>query len=356
MLATTLQYIMAGHDLDRQQARDLLQSFLAGQVDEAPMAALLVALAMKGETVEEVVGFAQAMRAAAQPFRLMEKDGHHAAGHSAADETFLVDTCGTGGDASGTFNISTAAAIVAAGAGLRVAKHGNRSISSHCGSADVMEALGVNLSLPLESLRQCLDQVGMVFLFAPHLHLAMRYVQPVRRQLRVRTVFNLLGPLTNPAQARAQVVGVYSPALTQTLAQALGELGVERAFVVHGEDGLDEITTTGDTLVAELRQGKVTSYKLDARQYGIPRAQASDLAGGNAQENAKAMVEVLEGKPGSKLDIVLLNSAAVLVAGGRAPGLQEGLQLARASIESGQARQKLRQLAEFTQQARVNSL
>ncbi len=352
MLSTTLQHVMSGRDLNRQQARDLLQSILNGQVDEAPMAALLIAMAIKGETVEEVVGFAQAMRAAAQPFQLVENNSD---GGYAAAAGLLVDTCGTGGDASGTFNISTAAAIVAAGAGLHVAKHGNRSISSRCGSADVMEALGVNLTLPIASLRQCLRQVGMVFLFAPHMHLAMRYVQPVRRQLRVRTIFNLLGPLTNPAQARAQVVGVFSPALTQTLAQVLGELGVERAFVVHGEDGLDEITTTGETLVAELHQGKVSSYKLDARQFGIERAQACDLAGGSAQENAQAILEILDGKPGPKLDIVLLNSAAVLVAGGRASGLKEGLRQARASVESGQARNKLRQLVEFTKQAAVSS-
>ncbi len=354
MLAATLQHVMSGRNLSREKARELLQGILSGQVDEALMAALLVALAMKGESVDEVVGFAEAMRAAAQPFPHPALDGH-AAGSAAPAlavpaNLMLVDTCGTGGDASGTFNISTAAALVAAGAGLPVAKHGNRSISSRCGSADVMEALGVNLALPVERLGDCLRQVGMVFLFAPHLHLAMRYVQPVRRQLRVRTIFNLLGPLTNPARAQAQVVGVFSPALTETLARALGELGVQRAFVVHGDDGLDEFTTTGETLVSELNQGRVASYKFDPRRLGLPRVEPAALAGGGAPENAKAILEVLDGNPGPKLDIVLLNAAAVLAAGGLAASLEEGLQRARASVAGGQARRKLRQLVDFTRQ------
>lgn len=344
MHAKLLQQIMSGRSLSRIEARELLETILAGRMDEALMAALLVALAMKGETVEEIVGFAEAMRAAAQPLPL---DG--------ATRALLVDTCGTGGDDSGSFNISTAAAFVAAGAGLRVAKHGNRSISSRCGSADVIEALGVNLNLSPEKLALCVREVGITFLFAPHLHMAMRYVQPVRKQLQVRTIFNLLGPLTNPARAGAQVVGVFSAALTHTLAGVLGELGVGRAFVVHGADGLDEFSTTGETLVAELNDGKVRNYRLDARELGLPRARLDELAGGDAYENADHVIEVLQGRPGPKLDIVLLNAAAALVAGGRAEDLPAGLLLAREAAQSGAAYEKMQHLVEFTQTAAAAS-
>src|SRR5512135_1621094 len=254
-----------------------MAEILSGGCTDAQIAALLVALHMKGETVEEIVGFAEAIRAAATPLELAQDSALDVSG---TERDALVDTCGTGGDVSGTFNISTATALVVAGAGVRVAKHGNRSVSSKCGSADVMEALGININLPPARVAASLDQVGIAFLFAPAMHSAMKYVQPARRELRLRTVFNLLGPLTNPARASAQVVGVYSDDLVGKLALALSMLGLRRALVVHGHDGLDEITITGPTRVAEVREGQVRSYEVSPEQFGIPRASLEDISGG----------------------------------------------------------------------------
>ena len=247
----------------------VMAEVLTGKCTDAQIAALLVALHMKGETVEEIVGFAEAIRAAATPLGLRPD---HAVDVSGTERDALVDTCGTGGDASGTFNISTATALVVAGAGVRVAKHGNRSVTSKCGSADVMEALGVNINLPPARIAACLEEVGIAFLFAPAMHSAMKYVQPARRELRLRTVFNLLGPLTNPAHASAQVVGVYSAALVEKLAEALSMLGLHRALVVHGLDGLDEITITGPTRIAEVRDGTVRTYEVTPEEFGMNRA------------------------------------------------------------------------------------
>ncbi len=258
-----------GSSLTREEARQVMSQILRGEATDAQIAALLVALHMKGETVEEIVGFAQAIRDAAVP--LQTEDGE-ALDLSGTERDALVDTCGTGGDTSGTFNISTATALTIAGAGVRVAKHGNRSISSKCGSADVMEALGVNINLPPDRLAACLRETGIAFLFAPAMHSAMKYVQPARRELRLRTVFNLLGPLTNPARASAQVVGVYSAELVEKLAEALSELGVRRALVVHGRDGLDEITITGPSKVAEVRNGNVRVYEVEPEDFGLQRA------------------------------------------------------------------------------------
>jgi anthranilate phosphoribosyltransferase len=260
-MITDALHRIANHrqSLSREEARAVMANVLSGACSDIQIAALLVALHMKGETVEEIVGFAEAIRAAATPLHLHQNSTVDVSG---TERDALVDTCGTGGDASGTFNISTATALVVAGAGVRVAKHGNRSISSHCGSADVMEALGVNISLPPARIAACLEEVGIAFLFAPAMHSAMKYVQPARRELRLRTVFNLLGPLTNPARASAQVVGVYSAALVDKLAEALSMLGLHRAMVVHGTDGLDEITVTGPTRVAEVREGTVRTYEV----------------------------------------------------------------------------------------------
>ena len=260
----------------------------------------------------------------------------------------LVDTCGTGGDATGTFNISTATAFVVAGAGVRVAKHGNRSLSSKCGSADVMEALGVKISLPTAVLAACLEEVGMVFLFAPAMHSAMKYVQPARRELRLRTVFNLLGPLTNPARASAQVVGVYSLDLVEKLAEALSMLGLHRALVVHGLDGLDEITITGPTRIAEVRDGKVRTYEVTPEEFGMKRARLEDISGGDAAGQRAMIREILAGKKSPRRDVVLLNAAAALVAAGRADHLGDALPLAAQSIDSGAAAAKLKALVEFT--------
>ena len=318
---------------------------LSGQCSDPQIAALLVALQMKGETVEEIVGFAEAIRAAAVPLDLHATSVLDASG---TERDALVDTCGTGGDASGTFNISTATAFVVAGAGVRVAKHGNRSMTSKCGSADVMEALGVNINLPTNQLATCLAQVGIAFLFAPALHSAMKHVQSTRRALQLRTVFNLLGPLTNPARATCQVVGVYSAELVEKLAEALSMLGLHRALVVHGSDGLDEITITGPTRIGEVRSGQVHTYEVTPEEFCLPRASLEAIAGGDAATNAHLIREVLAGKKSPRRDIVLLNAAAALVAAGKSDHLRDAVPQASQAIDSGAAASKLEALIAFT--------
>jgi anthranilate phosphoribosyltransferase len=351
---------LANHSrsLNRVEARDVMAEVLAGKCTDAQIAALLIALRMKGETVEEIVGFAEAIRAAAAPLAI---DPSHEAmavsgtgrdalspesAGSASDS--LIDTSGTGGDASGTFNISTATALVTAGAGVRVAKHGNRSISSKCGSADVVEALGVNIQLSPERAAQCLREVGICFLYAPNLHPAMKQVQCVRRELRMRTMFNLLGPLTNPARASGQVVGVYSLELVEKLAEALSMLGLRRALVVHGLDGLDEITITGPTRIAEAREGSVRSYEVEPEEFGMTRARLQEISGGDAAENAEIIRAVLRGEKSPRRDVVLLNAAAALVAAGKAEHIAGAVPLAAKSIDSGSAERKLQALVAFS--------
>jgi anthranilate phosphoribosyltransferase len=346
-----------GQSLDRAAARAVMSEVLAGKCTDAQIAALLVALRMKGETVEEIVGFAEAIRAAAAPLPIERVNvtgalavtgtGRDALGGEPPVESSLVDTSGTGGDASGTFNISTATALVTAGAGVRVAKHGNRSISSKCGSADVVEALGVNIQLSPERAAQCLREVGICFLYAPNLHPAMRQVQGVRRELRMRTMFNLLGPLTNPARASGQVVGVYSLDLVEKLAEALSMLGLHRALVVHGLDGLDEITITGPTRVAEARDGSVRSYEVEPEEFGMARATLQDISGGDATQNAAIIRAILAGEKSPRRDVVVLNAAAALVAAGRADHMAAAIPLAEESIDSGEAAKKLERLVEF---------
>jgi anthranilate phosphoribosyltransferase len=348
MITDALHKIVAHRaNLTRDEARDVMGSILRGEATDSQIGAFLVSLSMKGETVDEIVGFAQAIRAAAIPLPL-HKD--HALDVSGTERDALVDTCGTGGDASGTFNVSTATALVVAGAGVRVAKHGNRSVTSQCGSADVVEALGVKLSLPVEQVAACLEQVGIAFLFAPAMHSAMKHVQPVRRELRLRTVFNLLGPLTNPANASAQVVGVYSESLVEKLAEALCQLGLERALVVHGEDGLDEITISGKTKVAEVRDGKVRSYEVTPEEFELQRAPLSSISGGDATTNAAIIREILDGVRSPRRDIILLNAAAALVASGKANSIAEGVPLASESLDSRAALKKLEALIAFTNQ------
>ncbi len=344
--------------LDRSEAREVMSEVLTGKCTDAQIAALLIALRMKGETVEEIVGFAEAIRAAAAPLPTERASaaeaiavtgtGRDALLEEVPGQNSLVDTSGTGGDASGTFNISTATALVTAGAGIRVAKHGNRSISSKCGSADVVEALGVNIQLSPERAAQCLREVGICFLYAPNLHPAMKQVQGVRRELRMRTMFNLLGPLTNPARASGQVVGVYSIDLVEKLAEALSTLGLHRALVVHGHDGLDEITITGTTRVAEARDGSVRSYEVEPEEFGMTRATLREISGGDAIENATIIRAVLNGEKSPRRDVVLLNAAAALVAAGRADHIADALPLAINSIDSGAAAGKLTALAAFT--------
>jgi len=346
-MITEVLHRIANHcqSLSRDEARAVMSEVLTGQCTDAQIAALLVALHMKGETVEEIVGFAEAIRSAAAPLNVA---GNATIDVSGTERDALVDTCGTGGDASGTFNISTATALVAAGAGVRVAKHGNRSVTSKCGSADVMEALGVNITLPPARVAECLKEVGIAFLFAPAMHSAMKYVQPARRELRLRTVFNLLGPLTNPAHASAQVVGVYSDDLVEKLAEALSMLGLRRALVVHGSDGLDEITITGPTRIAEVRDGQVRTYEVTPEEFGFPRAPIDAISGGDAAGNAAIIREVLGGKKSARRDVVVLNAAAALVASGRADHLGEATSTAAQSIDSGAAGAKLEALVRFT--------
>ena len=351
-----------GQSLARAEAREVMAEVLAGNCTDAQIAALLTALRMKGETVDEIVGFAEAIRAAATPLPIsfagtgaatssaldLSGTGRDALAESSPVDSSLVDTSGTGGDACGTFNISTATAFVTAGAGVHVAKHGNRSISSKCGSADVMEALGVNIQLTPHRAAQCLREVGICFLYAPDLHSSMKQVQKVRRELRLRTMFNLLGPLTNPAHASGQVVGVYALDMVEKLAEALSMLGLHRALVVHGLDGLDEITITGPTRIAEARDGIIRTYEVDPEEFGMKRATLADISGGDATENAAIVREVLGGKKSPRRDVVLLNSAAALVAAGRADHLVGGIPLAVRSIDSGAAAGKLEALACFT--------
>src|ERR1700726_1659097 len=276
-----------GQSLARAEACEVMAEVLAGNCTDAQISALLLALHMKGETVEEIVGFAEAIRAAAMPLPISSAGASESSALdlSGTGRDALVDTCGTGGDASGTFNISTASAFVTAGAGVRVAKHGNRRLTSKCGSADVMEALGVNIQLSAERAAQCLREIGICFLYAPDLHSSMKQVQKVRRELRLRTMFNLLGPLTNPARASGQIVGVYALDIVEKLAEALSMLGLRRALVVHGLDGLDEITITGPTRVAEAREGTVRTFEVDPEEFGMELATLDDITGGDAAEN-----------------------------------------------------------------------
>jgi len=337
-----------GQSLSREEARAVMAEILTGQCTDAQIGALLVALHMKGETVEEIVGFAEAIRGEAAQMQLHANQVLDASG---TGRDALVDTCGTGGDTSGTFNISTATAFVAAGAGVRVAKHGNRSVTSKCGSADVMEALGVKIDLPAARIAACLEEAGIAFLFAPALHSAMKYVQPARRELRLRTVFNLLGPLTNPAHATCQVVGVYAADLVEKLAEALSMLGLRRALVVHGSDGLDEITISGPTRIGEVREGRVYSYEVTPEEFGLKRAGLDDIAGGDAAMNARLIRAVLEGEKSPRRDVVLLNAVAALVAAGKADHLRDAMPLAVRAIDSGEAAGKLEALVRFTNAA-----
>lgn len=332
-------------DLASEEAESVLEQIMTGQCTEAQIASLLTALRMKGETVNELTGFARVMRRKAAHVR---PQATVSAQIGDTEREALIDTCGTGGDVSGSFNVSTATAFVVAGGGVRVAKHGNRSVSSQCGSADVVEALGVKIELTPERIAQCIDEVGIGFLHAPLLHDAMKYVAVARRQMGIRTIFNMLGPLTNPAGANTQVVGVYAPHLTELLARVLGELGSARALVVHGSDGLDEITITGETKITELRSGELTTYFVAPEDFGLRRATIAEIQGGDARQNSEIIHAVLRGEPGPRRDIVLLNASAAFVAGGRVGDLREGVVLAGESIDKGQARKKLEQLIEFT--------
>jgi anthranilate phosphoribosyltransferase len=334
VIAKAIAAVVEGQDLTAAQAADVMRQVMSGEATPAQIGAYLVALRMKGETVEEIAGSARVMREMATRIRV--------------DDPLVVDTCGTGGDRAGTFNISTTAAFVVAGGGITVAKHGNRAVSGKAGSADVLIALGVNVEQPPEVVEACVNEIGVGFLFAPLFHGAMKHAIGPRREIAVRTLFNVLGPLTNPAGATVQVLGVYAEALTDRLARVLMELGSTHCFVVHGSDGLDEITTTGPSRVAEGRAGVVEAWTLDPAELGIPTAKPADLTGGDAQANAAITRQVLAGEPGPHRDIVLLNAAPAFVATGKAKTMRQGIALAAESIDSGAAAEKLARLVERT--------
>jgi anthranilate phosphoribosyltransferase len=335
-----IESLLESRPLSSEDALAAMRVILEGRANEPQIAAFLTALRMKGETVGELVGFARALREKAEPVDV-----------GSGDEP-LLDTCGTGGDGAGTFNISTVAAFVVAGAGVRVAKHGNRSISSRCGSADLLECLGIAIDIPTAEAARAIREIGIGFLFAPAVHTATRYAQPVRRQLRMRTVFNLLGPLTNPAGATAQVAGAPSDQAAELIAGALAELGLARGFVVHGSDGLDEITTTGPTLAFEIREGRVERRTLTPEDFAVREAAADNLKGGDPAHNAAIARAILDGERGPTRDIVLVNAAAGLVAAGRVETFLEGTAIAAVSIDNGAARRKLAELARFTKACR----
>ncbi len=322
--------VASGQDLTRDEAAAAMTAIMSGEATQAQMGAFLASLRLKGERIDEITGFAATMRAFAV--------------RVPARRTPLVDTCGTGGDHSGTFNISTTVAFVVAGAGIGVAKHGNRSATSKCGSADVLEALGVNISASPELVGRCIDEAGIGFLFARNLHGAMKHVAPVRAELGMPTVFNVLGPLTNPAGAQGQMMGVFRADLVEPLAHVLLALGTEHAFVVAGSDGLDELTLSGVSRVAEASAGKVTTYELSPERFGLAEASRETLLGGDAGTNAAMLRGVLTGEPGPRRDIVMMNAAPAIVAGRLASTLEEAFERAKESIDSGAALDKLEQL------------
>jgi len=337
MIKDFIGKVVEGRDLSADESAAAMTEIMEGRASDAQIACFITALRMKGETVDEITGCASVMRQKAT--RVRAEGGRFA----------VVDTCGTGGDRSGTFNISTAAALAVAGAGVTVAKHGNRSVSSHSGSADVLRTLGVNIEADIPAVERCLNEAGIGFLFAPLLHGAMKYAIGPRREIGVRTVFNILGPLTNPAGATCQVMGVYDGALTDVLAHVLRNLGSNHCFVVHGADGLDEITTTGPTKVSELVHGRVNTYEISPEDVGLQRARVEDMLVGSPAESAHAIRGVLARAPGPHRDIVLLNAAAALAAAGAAADLQAGVTVAAESLDSGRASKALDELVRITQ-------
>jgi anthranilate phosphoribosyltransferase len=341
MIQTALERLLEGRDLTRDDARAVMEQVMRGEATPAQIGGFLVALRLKGETADEIAGCAEAMRAHVLSVRPVRDD--------------LVDTAGTGGDGARTFNISTAAALVAAAAGAGVAKHGNRAVSSSSGSADVLEALGFKLELDAARIERSIDELGFGFLFAPAHHPAMRHAAPVRRELATRTVFNVLGPLTNPAGARAQVVGVYSQELVPTVAQVLAQLGARRAFVVHGAAGIDELSPAGPNLVCEVNGGRVRRREIDPREFGVPRCKPSDLVGGLPADNAATIREIFAGAQGPKREAVLLNAGGAIAAGGHAGDLRDGYALAAEAVDSGAAGERLEALIGFSQAKAVAS-
>ncbi len=337
MIREAIAKAVEGTNLTIEEMITVMEQITAGQATAAQIASLITALRMKGETVDEITAAATVMRKKATPIEVNTKG-------------ILVDTCGTGGDQTNTFNISTATAFVVAGAGVSVAKHGNRSVSSSCGSADVCEALGINLSLSPEQVGTCINKHGIGFLFAPALHGTMKHAIGPRKEIGIRTIFNLLGPLTNPAGAQVQILGVYRKELTGLLAAVLGKLGNQRALVVHGEDGTDEITTTGRSYISEWIEGDIHQYTIHPEDFGLPTSRLEDLRGSTAQENARIILDLLQGEKSPKRDIVLLNAGAALYATGTATTIAQGIKKAEEAINNGKAQEKLQALIQYSSQ------
>jgi len=335
MIQESIAKLTARLDLGKDEAYSAMLEIMSGQAAEGHIAAFLVGLRMKGETIDEIAGCALAMREKAQKIRTKHAD--------------VIDTCGTGGDRSGTFNISTTAAIIASAAGVPVAKHGNRAVSSACGSADVLKELGVNVDLNADQISAVLDEVGISFLHAPLLHSAMKYAAPVRKQLGIRTIFNILGPLTNPAGAKRQLLGVFSAELTGVIASVLKELGSEHAMIVHGGGGLDELSILGPSAVTELKSGNLQDFSLDSAKIGLKNAVKSEIAGGDAKANAAIALAIFDGKNGAPAEITLLNAGAAIYVGGKVQSVKDGVELARETVGSGKAKQKLKDWIDATQ-------
>lgn len=334
MIKAILKTLVERNNLEEERAREVMGEIMEGKATSAQIASFLTALRMKGETVAEITGFARAMLEKVDTFP-MERD-------------IVVDTCGTGGDSLNTFNISTVVALLVAATGLTVAKHGNRALSSRCGSADVLEGLGVKLTIAKEKVKKCLEKIGIGFLFAPCYHPAMKYALAPRQEMGMRTVFNILGPLINPLGANVRLMGVHSSSLTEPLARVLKNLGVRSSLVVWGEDGLDEISITATTRITELKEGKIKTYYIRPEDFGIRRASLREIRGGDREENTRIVKNILEGEKGTKREIVLINTAACLVAAGRARDLEEGIEIAEDCIDSGKAKDKLESLISFT--------
>lgn len=334
MIREAIQELAQKKDLTPQRMRVVMQEILSGTTQTADIIEFLTFLNKKGETVEELTAAVEVMLRFVDPIIV--------------NKPHILDTCGTGGDKKGTFNISTTTAFVAAGAGITVAKHGNRSVSSKCGSADILEALGVNISMDRTRIKRCLEEIGIAFLFAPSLHPAMKHVMPARKQMARRSMFNILGPLINPARATNQLIGVFSPEWTSVLARVLHNLGTEHVLVVHGEDGLDEVTTTGKTRVSEVNQGRFSEYDISPEEFGLKKARIDDLLGGLARESVFTVMEVLRARKGPPRDIVLLNAACAIYAANKAGSIKEGMGLAQESIDSGKALKKLELLKKYS--------
>lgn len=352
MIKEAIAKVVRGNNLAEDEVKKTMDEIMSGTATPAQIGAFATALRLKGETVDEITGAARAMRAKAIKICLKNHLVNIDRDEINVEEETILDTCGTGGDATSTFNVSTACAFVAAGAGVSVAKHGNRAVSSLCGSADVIESLGMKLDITSSDVERCIKEVGIGFLYAPIFHGAMRYAAGPRQEIGIRTIFNLLGPLTNPAGASAQVLGVYDPALTEKIAHVLKRLGTREAFVVCGEGTLDEISICGPTRISHLKNGEVRTFDLTPEEIGFKRAVPEAIKGGNALENAQIILEILNGQQGPKRDIVLLNAAAAFVAVGLDSHFREGIERAKVSIDSGQAKKKLEQLVAFTKQCK----